>query len=560
MPESKLQYFKEPVTKYSLPKKFTFPFYYEPHVLCLLAVNELQEYLGNQNEWSHNFGLSSNHDGLVIGKMFGVLVVETPKGQLGYLAAFSGKLADENHHRIFVPPVFDMLTKDSFFRQEEIELNELNDKVEALENDVDFIALLDLLESRCAVALQELVVHKKKLRIEKRKRKLLREKAIIKLEPLEYGLLLKELEKKSLLEKYYHRELENYWSFQLRRLERRKKIFSKKIDRLKKIRKERSAKLQQKLFEQYQFLNQQGKRKNLIEIFLKTSQKKPPAAAGECAAPKLLQYAFSQNLKPIAMAEFWWGKSPSKEVRKHKQFYPSCQSKCKPILQHMLNCIEMDENPMLVNNAIGKEVKIIYQDAAIAVINKPEEFLSVPGVHIQDSVQTRMKQLFPEATGSLIVHRLDMATSGVMLIAKTKESHKNLQHQFINRTIKKRYVALLDGVLEKEEGTIELPLRGDIDDRPRQLVCFEHGKTAITKWQVTKLAEANRTKVYFFPLTGRTHQLRIHAAHTLGLNTAIVGDDLYGDKGSRLFLHSNFIKFRHPTTGQDVSFEVKEDF
>ena len=259
------------------------------------------------------------------------------------------------------------------------------------------------------------------------------------------------------------------------------------------------------------------------------------------------------------MAEFWWGKSPQSEIRKQGYFYPSCQGKCKPILGHMLQGMDIDENPMLVNPAVGKEVKIVYEEGSFLVVHKPAEMLSVPGINIQDSVYTRMKDRYSAATGALIVHRLDMATSGLLLIAKTKETHKALQRQFIKRTIKKRYVALLEGVIEEDEGTIDLPLRVDLDDRPRQVVCYEHGKAGRTLWKVLERTDT-LTRIHFFPITGRTHQLRVHAAHASGLNTPIFGDDLYGKKGERLYLHADRLELQHPITKEPLVFEVAADF
>ena len=224
-------------------------------------------------------------------------------------------------------------------------------------------------------------------------------------------------------------------------------------------------------------------------------------------SPKLLQYAFQHQMKPIAMAEFWWGQSPETSIRKHKYFYPACIGKCKPILTHMLEGILTDENPMLQNPAAGKVIETVYEDEHLLVVNKPAEFLSVPGRNIKDSVANRMKEKFPDATGPLVVHRLDMSTSGLMLIAKTQEVHKYLQYQFIKRIIKKRYVAVLDGMVEGEEGTIDLPLYPDWDNRPRQMVDYENGKSGRTHWKV--ISHNNKqTRIYFFPVTGRTHQLR----------------------------------------------------
>jgi tRNA pseudouridine32 synthase/23S rRNA pseudouridine746 synthase len=276
----------------------------------------------------------------------------------------------------------------------------------------------------------------------------------------------------------------------------------------------------------------------------------PPAGAGECAAPKLLHFAFKHELKPIAMAEFWWGQSPKGEMRKHQQFYPACTGKCEPILKHMLQGIPMEENPFAINPAEGKELAIVFEDDYLLLVNKPAEFLSVPGKQITDSVQTRIKTLYPNA---MIVHRLDMSTSGLLIFGKTPDIYKKLQAQFIKRNVKKRYVAQLDGVLSEDSGSINLPLRGDLHNRPNQIVCFEQGKPAQTHWEVIERKD-NKTLVYFYPITGRTHQLRVHAAHSLGLNTPIVGDDLYGTKADRLHLHAERITFVHPISKEIITF------
>lgn len=259
------------------------------------------------------------------------------------------------------------------------------------------------------------------------------------------------------------------------------------------------------------------------------------------------------------MAEFWWGISPNSAVRKHQNYYPACQSRCKPILGHMLKGTTMDSNKLLENLSAEKHLEIIFEDDDLIIVNKPSEFLSVPGKTITDSVYTRIKKQYPNATGPLIVHRLDMSTSGILVLTKTKEANKKLQSQFINRTVKKRYIALLDGHLSKESGKIKLPLRVDLDDRPKQLVDFIHGKNAETKWTVIS-KEDNKTRVYFYPITGRTHQLRVHAAHKNGLNTPIFGDDLYGNKANRLHLHAEFISFLHPTTNEKMTFKVDANF
>ncbi|NDF60304.1 MAG: RluA family pseudouridine synthase, partial [Crocinitomicaceae bacterium] len=370
---------------------------------------------------------------------------------------------------------------------------------------------------------------------------------------------LQQLAKESINEQYHLKKYTQTRNIELEELKKELDNYLDKINQAKEARKNKSALLQQQLFENYSFLNAYGTTKDLCSIFEATTQLKPPAGAGECAAPKLLQYAFENNLHPITMCEFWWGESPKSEIRVHKEFYPACRGKCEPILSHMLNGLNVDENPLLKNPGINKEIKIVYEDDELLVINKPEEFLSVPGKNIEDSVYSRMKLKYPNATGPLIVHRLDMSTSGLMLIAKTKEVHKHLQHQFLKKTIKKRYEAILDGILPTQNGTIELPLRVDLDNRPMQLVCYEFGKSAKTIWE-TVSSKNGKTKVYFYPITGRTHQLRVHAAHQLGLKAPIVGDDLYGKKSDRLYLHAGKIEFKHPISKQNLIIELPANF
>jgi len=552
--------FREAIVSFELPERFTFPFYYEPHPLAVVAAEELQQYLENQSEWKHNFGLEAHQEGLVIGKMFGVLVVRNRQNEIGYLAAFSGKLAGENHHLLFVPPVFDMLTEEGFFKKEEAVLNQINAEIEALENNPEFHSLEALLKTETTKFEAELDDYKKRIKASKKERKAQREKAVAEgISTSDLEILLEELRKESLKQAYFLKDFTRQWEVQLENLQQKVDVFRNRIAFLKEDRKNKSNALQQQLFEQYSFLNAKGEYKSLFDIFKNTVQGKPPAAAGECAAPKLLQYAYQHQLEPICLAEFWWGQSPRSEIRKHKHFYPACRGKCEPILGHMLQGLNVDENPMLVNPAEGVALETVYEDDYIAIVNKPAEFLSVPGITIQDSVYERMRLKYPNATGPLIVHRLDMSTSGLMLIAKDKNVHKSLQSQFIKRTVKKRYVALLNGLVSADEGEIDLPLRVDLEDRPRQLVCYEHGKPAKTQWKVVA-KNNNQTKIHFWPITGRTHQLRVHASHALGLNCPIVGDDLYGTKADRLHLHAEWIEFKHPITREMVTFEVAPEF
>jgi tRNA pseudouridine32 synthase/23S rRNA pseudouridine746 synthase len=548
--------FQQDISGIALPEKFTFPFYYEPHALSKIAAKALQDYLETQTDFEHNFGLDTTQNGLVIGKMFGVLVVQNSNGELGYLWAFSGKLAESNHHAFFVPTVFDMLEENSFFLIGIKELTNINLEVDKLESNPEFVALSKEFNSQTALIAKKLEAEKIRMSELKKVRKAERQKAEQEItDSAVLENILSQLVRESLQDKFVFKEFTEYLEEQLSETKEKLNRFADKINQLKEERSQKSAALQQQIFAEYSFLNQYKELKSLSEIF----DGNPPAGAGECAAPKLLHYAFQNDLKPIAMAEFWWGESPKSEVRKHRQFYPACTGKCEPILAHMLKDIPIDESPFGVNSAEGKTLEVVFEDDYLALVNKPAEFLSVPGKKVKDSVVARVAMLYPDATGPLIVHRLDMATSGLLLIAKSIEIHKELQSQFIKRKVKKRYVALLDGLLKEDHGIIDLPLRVDLDNRPNQMVCYEHGKSAQTKWEVIERKE-NQTLVHFYPITGRTHQLRVHAAHQLGLNTPIVGDDLYGTKANRLHLHAESITFNHPVSKESITVTVAADF
>lgn len=488
--------------------------------------------------------------------MFGVLVVQDQDEKVGYLTAFSGKLAGSNHHTKFVPPVFDMLVENSFFLKEEHIINHINHQIDTISADKRYRQLQSDLEDSKFRSEKEITEFKTAIKGNKASRKKIRQNQKEALSAEAYEILEADLIKQSLRDKHELNVLTQKWKTILEDIEGQIKTFQIKIETLKQERKQKSAALQKQLFEQYSFLNTSGKTKSLYDVFKETVFGKPPAAAGECATPKLLQYAFLKGYKPLAMAEFWWGASPKSEIRKHRQFYPACRGKCEPILKHMLEGIELEANPFLENTSEGKTLSVVYEDQSLIVVNKPSDFLSVPGIHVQDSVYTRLQTLYPNIA---VIHRLDMATSGLLVLAKTKEAHKHMQKQFLKRIVKKRYTALLNGNLKEDKGEIALPLRGDLDDRPRQLVCFEWGKKAHTQFEVIE-RKTDITKVYFYPITGRTHQLRVHAAHVLGLNLPIVGDDLYGTPADRLYLHAGYLEFIHPHTQQLISFEIKEDF
>ena len=610
-----IHFFKQPISHLALPDKFTYPFHYTPHPLCVLAAEEVKEYIASREEWQEE---------LAFGKMFGVLIVqkenkqETAKkeavNEIGYLAAFSGNLAGKNLHPYFVPPVYDLLQPEGFFKIEEEQISSINIRIRELENNRSYLDLKEKWKTETEQAKAILNQAKAALKAAKEAREIRRQSSSA-LSEEEQASLIRE----SQYQKAEYKRLEKKWKKRLEELETETRHFETEIEQLKTERKERSAALQRKLFEQFRMLNARGEVKDLYTIFEQTVQKVPPAGAGECALPKLLQYAYLHQLKPLAMAEFWWGDSPKNEIRHHGYYYPSCKGKCEPILQHMLQGLEVDENPLLNPVHEEEELEIVFEDEWLLVVNKPAGMLSVPGkAEDRDSVYHRLKKKYPEATGPMIVHRLDMATSGLLLVAKTKEVHQDLQAQFANRSIKKRYMAVLDGAIIKTEketkpiaekailiaketvstkktakaertgntGRIELPLCLNPLDRPRQMVSSEHGKEAITEYQIISESEritsesentfneSNRidesersinesrkyTRIIFYPLTGRTHQLRVHAAHPEGLGCPILGDELYGKKADRLYLHAEYIEFRHPIYGDILCIQKEADF
>jgi tRNA pseudouridine32 synthase/23S rRNA pseudouridine746 synthase len=543
----------------SLPGKFTYPFCYQPHSLALAASEELQQKL----EKFHPVDTEQQ------GRMYGVLIVKDTQGTLGYLAALSGNANENNTDKCnidndasinFVPTIHQAYNQSEFEKEQQVEINGINKKISLLTANPEIDRLTVLLETEVANSDEEIQSLQQQMRDNKKARKdqrtWLSTAALAEDEHRDISIALSRAsvtDKKALQAlKLNHQTKISSTSNDLQQL-------TDEIESLKKLRKKLSSTLQKHFFKQYKMLNSKGDRKDLIKIFADTLLQKPPAGSGDCAAPKLLQYAFENKLTPLCMAEFWWGKQPTSEIRKHKHFYPACQGKCLPILGHMLEGMEVDENPLLINPAEGIDLDIIFQDEHVVVVNKPAGLLSVPGKSIKDSVYTRIKAQFPQASGGLIVHRLDMATSGLLMLALNERAHKHLQQQFMNKEVNKRYVATIEGKLEKTSGEICLPLRGDFDDRPKQMVCHEHGKYAETHWQIIEEVD-NTSKLFLYPITGRTHQLRMHCAHPDGLNLPIIGDSLYGNSADRLHLHAQRLSFTHPITKELLTFEVAEDF
>ncbi|TMO75066.1 RNA pseudouridine synthase [Pseudoalteromonas sp. S3785] len=547
--------FSQSIDNIALPEKFTFPFYYQPHELSALASKQLQQQLATHLPYDEN-----NHH--IDGKMFGVLVVQNPQKQIGFLSAYSGQLENLSSEIKCVPNVSTMALEDVGYLKESKIINEINTQIHALENASTLNKLSASLSRDTEKFEQQLQAQQSVMQANRKARKEARSALAIEhsdaITP-EQQASLNELAKQSIEDKKHYQSIKDHWRDKITQQQQTLNSLYDEIKQLKKRRKVLSKNLQKQLFAQYQFLNAEHEVKDLNAIFAALPEHTPPSGAGDCAAPKLLQYAYLNNLKPLAMAEFWWGGAPKSAVRQHKNYYPSCYSKCQPILSHMLKGLSIEDNPLLVNPAEGKTLPIVYQDDDIVIVNKPSEFLSVPGINIEDSVYLRIQTQFPHATGPLIVHRLDMSTSGLLVVALNKRAHKALQKQFIARTIDKRYIALVDGTVPQDSGKIELPLRLDFDDKPRQLVCYKNGKPALTTWQVLE-RKNNITRLQLYPKTGRTHQLRIHCAHHLGLNMPIFGDTHYGKKANRLHLHAEYLALDHPITHKRLTFSVAPDF
>ena len=570
-----------------IPKRMNNPLDYQPHPLCIAVCKELQTYLSEREDWREEIDK---------GKMFGVLIVENANpepgaAEIGYLAAYSGQIGGRSDWDDFVPAVFDYLQPDGHFKTHEAEISDINQRIKQLEDNEHIKEAKSLIQQLQEERKQTIAAYQEKMKEAKAKRDARRKTG--NLTPEEEAEMVKESQfmkaelrrlKKSLSEKTT--------------LETEYEVFQADILRLKQLRKTLSDALQQWLFSQFRMQNHEGKMKDLLEIFrdaalrdypqatLATSRiaalkMVPPAGSGECCEPKLLQYAYLHGYRPLQMAMFWWGESPKEEIRHHLQFYPACNGKCKPILHWMLPDRVFDSKI-----AENQALETLYEDDQLAVIYKPSGLLSVPGKDSsQPSVYSIMRKKYPAASSPLIVHRLDMATSGLMIIAKTDFAYHRLQKEFLHHRVQKKYIAIIgckdqkacDKIWEKakkeelkEEGKssisaekqkISLPLMPDYLDRPRQIVNHEQGKEAITEYEVLDRIDATHLCLALYPKTGRTHQLRVHCAHQEGLNAPILGDPLYGnEKASRLHLHAEEIIFEHPLTGKEINIKREADF
>ena len=587
------------------PRQFTYPFCYDVDPLAEAASLELQRYIADADLMSTEKGC---------GKMFGVLVVEyeDEEGALqrGFLAAYSGLLGGRNDWPYFVPPVFDAQQPDGHFKRTEREISAINREIAAIEHDAEY--------------LQSVAQH------EQTKKRLQAEVDAFKAE-VDAAKARRDARRKSgePLSEEEQAEMIRESQFMKAELRRRRKAMEQAdstlttqhstfLKSLQRKRKQMSDELQRWLFAAYRMLNAKGEERDLIDIFREYTHAMPPAGAGDCCAPKLLQYAYLHHLRPVCMAEFWWGESPASEIRHHLHYYPACRSKCLPILTHMLKGLDVAPNP-LAQKRHSAEPRVLYADEYIMVVDKPAGMLSVPGKaesvrsEFSDSANISVEEYFAnlqlptnsqftteqftigEADNSKLkiqnskflkaAHRLDMDTSGLLVLARTEQAYVELQRQFASRETVKRYEAVLSGVptqnskLKTQNSStqpsgcleaISLPLIADINDRPRQRVDMEHGKPALTLYNIvevravdantavaytTKKVDKRRTLVHLYPKTGRTHQLRVHCAHPLGLACPILGDPLYGtERADRMYLHAAELTFRHPVTDETMHF------
>lgn len=577
-----------------------------PRALAFVAARRVAAYVEQHPELTA---------GEVCGKMYGVLVVEAPDGCLAFLAAHSGLLGGRNNWPFFVPPVFDAQQPDGHFKTKEGEISGMNRRIAELMQRPQLFEARQRLEQVRQQTDRVIAREREEVKARKARRDTMRREQP-QMDDATKAMLIRE----SQHDKAQLRRLMKSCEASVAEHQEALDVLEREIEALKRERREGSDALQRWLFDQYVMLNAKGMRRTLIDIFARFNGTLPPAGAGDCCAPKLLQFAYAHNLRPVSLAEFWLGAPPPTEVRRHLQFYPPCRSKCYPILQFMLQGLDaplpgaeevyplreegggttndekaslddkasleaneahadkasLDDNGFLdaqghIYKKCGASLHIIYEDEQMAVVSKPSGMLSVPGKSCRLSVESIVREHYGIAADvPVIVHRLDMDTSGLLLIARTREAHKALQQQFLDHTVSKSYIALLEGVPHEgltgehvvwhssHTGTITLPLRPDLDDRPRQLVDFVHGKPAVTRFRLLKVIDGHQL-IALTPVTGRTHQLRMHCAHHLGLNCPILGDPLYGNAiepsaniAQRLYLHAEQITFRHPSSGKIV--------
>ncbi|MFI3247623.1 MAG: pseudouridine synthase [Rikenellaceae bacterium] len=531
--------------------KLNNPFEYRPSPVILEAQSLLMHHI--ERVASEDQEVSEE---LARGKMFGVMVVSNSAGKMGYIAAFSGCMAGRVEFDSFVPPIFGRGDDNLEFQQEDREIGAMSRKIEELKSSSEYIESQERYERLQVSVFEQIAAANEEYKVSKNRRDKLRQNS-------NDQSLIEQLQRESQHQKGEIKRLEHHLKGELKDAKVEALKWRKILSDLQDKRREMSNSLQSKMFKSYRVVNGRGEWQSLFQIFDDLLKRLPPSGAGECAAPKLMHYALTNELRPIALGEFWYGPSPRGEVRHHGHFYGACRSRCYPILTFMLQGLDVAEVDKDLIRKAEEPLQTIYEDDHLVVINKPAGMLSVPGRSSAPSVKSIIEQRYPNATGALMVHRLDQDTSGVLIVAKNAEVHKSLQRQFSERKLSKRYIAVIEGVIKPERGEINLPIRPNIDDRPRQMVDHTYGKPSLTSYEVIERG-ANFTRLALYPHTGRTHQLRLHCAHIDGLNTPIKGDRLYGreadDSTTRLHLHAEQITFTHPVSGESVTLSVAAPF
>lgn len=520
-----------------LPHHFNNPFHYSPHPLCSAAIAEVMQHVA-----AH----TALHEWFRQGKMLGVLVVRSANG-VGFLAAYSGRF-EPGTESYFVPPVFDLTERHDFYDNEDRIIMALNQQISHLESDAELSELCKVLARKKQQAEAEISAYKQQMQQAKTERDKLRSRGDVAPE------VLRRLIAESQFQKAELRRKKNAFQHDIQAIENEITARQTAVEKLKQERKERSVALQREIFSHFRFHNARGAEKTLVEIFAEHGREAvPPSGTGECAGPKLLEYAYRHGLQPVAMAEFWYGKPTVESQRKHGCCYPACQDKCAPILSFMLQGLPVEPLSDPTPEASVEPIDVLYEDDDLLIVDKPGGVLSVPGKGTRANVLHYLAATHPDAAHYLPVHRLDMDTSGLLLLAKNTWAHRHLQQLFMQRAVEKEYRARLSGRVTAHCGLINLPLSPDPYHRPKQRVDKAAGKCTVTYFEVLERTDCD-TLVRFMPLTGRTHQLRVHAATAEGLNAPIVGDRLYGAPGAHLrgalCLHACSLKFRHPRTGQ----------
>ncbi len=534
--------FPEPPLVSELPTSFPSPFATPPHPLAVRAAGHLIAELTSER-------LPGLGEAAGEGKMLAVLVVRAASGALGYLRGFSGMLSGRWRRPGFVPPLFDEEAREPWWSEAQRELAEYDRELHELREGADAAAQRMAFRQLLAVQTRE----REELAASHRERRERRHRMRHALGTSTTDARQRHLlDQESRGDKAQRRALDAEHAAARAQLGPALAALDARLTWLEQRRAERSAFFQRELFEQTTVPDARGHERSLRALF---SPGEPPSGAGDCAGPKLLGYALRRGLTPLAMAELWWGASPLGGGRHHGQLYPACRSKCGPLLPAMLQGLDADPAPVF--GSCSKEeaapLSVRYEDEWLLAIEKPAGLLTVPGrtLELEESVLARLRR--ERGTRELwVAHRLDLDTSGLLLAAKGQEAYVRLQRLFAERCMEKRYLAWVCGEVIGDHGTIELALRPDLEDRPRQLHDPVHGKEAITRWRVLA-RRPDRTLMEFRPLTGRTHQLRVHAAHPRGLDAPILGDRIYGRAGAgdapRLLLHAAELAFEHPFTG-----------